>query len=297
MNVLEFQGIHRAFRRGHDVLEGVGFALQPGEVVGLLGKNGAGKTTLIRIAMGMIEAQAGTVRLFGLDPREHAVEIKRRVGYVSEEQILPEFMSVAQVVRLHRELFPTWDDEVARSLLERFELSPRARIRTLSKGQARQVALICAVAHKPELLLLDEPAGGLDPAARREFLETSIELLNAEGTTILFSSHYMSDVERMAARVVMLHDGKLLLDSELDSLREDYCLALVPRGVDGLPERLFSDDRCVGGRERSEALHAIFRANPQECGAYLERKLGIRGARCATVPLEEIFVTLAGGDA
>jgi len=296
MSVVEFKNIHRAYRRGKDVLDGVSFSVEPGEVVGLLGKNGAGKTTLIRIAMGMIEAQQGSVRLFGLDPRKDAVEIKRRVGYVSEEQILPEFMSVAQVVSLHRDLFPTWDDDVARELLERFDLSPRTKIRTLSKGQARQVALVCAVAHKPELLILDEPAGGLDPAARREFLETSIELLNVTGSTILFSSHYMTDVERMAGRVVMLHDGKLLLDSELDSLREDYCLALVPHGADGLAARVFNDERCVGGRDRQEALHAVFHAAPDVCPAYLERELGITGARCTPIQLEEIFITLAGSN-
>ena len=296
MSVVEFQNLHRAYQHGKDVLDGVSFSVESGEVVGLLGKNGAGKTTLIRTAMGMIEAQQGSVRLFGLDPRKDAVEIKRRVGYVSEEQILPAFMSVAKVIALHRDLFPTWDDEVAGELLDRFGLSPRARIRTLSKGQARQVALVCAVAHKPELLLLDEPAGGLDPAARREFLETSIELLNAAGSTILFSSHYMTDVERMAGRVVMLHDGKLLLDSELDSLREDYCLALVPHGANGLPARLFGDERCLGGRERPEAIHAIFHLAPDECAAYLERELGLNGTRCTPIPLEEIFITLAGSD-
>ena len=296
MSVVEFSNIHRAYRRGTDVLDGVSFSVEQGEVVGLLGKNGAGKTTLIRIAMGMIEAQQGSAKLFGLDPRKDAVEIKRRVGYVSEEQILPEFMSVAKVVALHRDLFPTWDDQVAAELLDRFGLSPRAKIRTLSRGQARQVALVCAVAHKPEVLLLDEPAGGLDPAARREFLETSIELLNAAGSTILFSSHYMTDVERMAGRVVMLHDGKLLLDSELDSLREDYCLALVPHGTAGRAGRLFADERCLGGRERPEATHAILNFAPEACAAYLERELGITNARCTPIPLEEIFITLAGSD-
>jgi ABC-2 type transport system ATP-binding protein len=171
----------------------VSLAIEPGQVVGLLGKNGAGKTTLIRIAMGMLEAQEGSVRLFGMDPREEAVEVKRRVGYVSEDQILPPFLRVGEVIDLHRRLFPTWDEQMERRLCERFELPRSAKIKSLSKGQARQVALLCAVAHRPELLILDEPAGGLDPAARREFLETSIQLLNEAGSTILFSSHYMSD--------------------------------------------------------------------------------------------------------
>jgi len=296
MNVLEFDNIHRAYQRDDDVLAGVGFSVESGEVVGLLGKNGAGKTTLLRIAMGMIEAQQGSVKVFGLDPRKAPVEIKRRVGYVSEDQILPAFMSVERVVQLHRGLFPKWDDSMARDLLERFRLSPKAKIKTLSKGQARQVALVCAVSHRPELLILDEPAGGLDPAARREFLETSIELLNVAGSTILFSSHYMTDVERMAGRVVMIHEGQLLIDSSLDDLREGYCLALIPRDSEVSLDRLLGIEGCVGGRVRSEAVRAVFRLAPAGCEALLARELRVSGARCATVGLEEIFIELVGGE-
>jgi ABC-2 type transport system ATP-binding protein len=294
--VLEFDNIHRAYTQGAEVLAGVGFSVDSGEVVGLLGKNGAGKTTLLRIAMGMLEAQEGSVKVFGIDPREDPVGIKRRVGYVSEDQILPAFMTVEKVVQVHRGLFPDWDYTTARDLLERFRLSPKAKIKTLSKGQARQVALVCAVSHKPELLILDEPAGGLDPAARREFLETSIELLNVAGSTILFSSHYMTDVERMAGRIVMIHEGKLAIDSSLDDLREGYCLAMVPRSADVSLERLLAIESCVGGRVRAEAIRAVFKLDTAACESLLTREIGVSGARCATVGLEEIFIELAGGE-
>jgi len=163
MSILEFDNIHRAYKPGVPVLKGVSFALTVGEVVGLLGRNGAGKTTLIRIAMGMIRAQQGAVRVFGMDPWEQPVEVKRRVGYVSEDQVLPERFTVGEVLALHRELFRDWDAGMERELMERFALSPRARIKALSKGQARQVALLCAVAHRPELLILDEPGGDWIP--------------------------------------------------------------------------------------------------------------------------------------
>jgi ABC-2 type transport system ATP-binding protein len=295
MNALEFDGIRRAYTRGADVLNGVSFSLAPGEVVGLLGKNGAGKTTLIRIAMGMIEPQEGRVRVLGLNPREKPVEMKRRLGYVAEDQILPPFLTVGQVVDLHRELFPTWDDAMARDLMERFELSRRARIRTLSKGQARRTALLCAVAHRPELLLLDEPASGLDPAARREFLETSIRLLNESGTAILFSSHYMTDVERMADRIVMIHRGRVLIDDGLDELREGFALAMVPR--EALPdrERLVALGGCLGVRERPDAWHAILRLSPTEARTVLREELGLRDVQCRAIPLEDMFVELVGG--
>ncbi len=295
MMIAEFHDIHRAYQRGVDVLRGVTFSVESGEVVGLLGKNGAGKTTLMRIAMGMLEVRKGHARLFGLDPRREPIEVKRRVGYVSEEQILPPFLKVRDVVDLHRGLFPTWDDGMARDLAERFQLSPSAKIKTLSKGQARQVALLCAVSHRPKLLLLDEPAGGLDPIARREFLETSIRLLNETGSTILFSSHYMTDVERLAERVVMLHDGRVLIDSQLDDLREGFSVALIPRQADIGKDRLLALPGCLGVRERSDALHAVFRRDPESACALVRQELGVSDARCHTVNLEEMFIELVGG--
>ena len=295
MSALAFEDVHRAYRTGIEVLDGITFSVEPGRVAGLLGKNGAGKTTLIRIAMGMIEAQRGRVRVLGMDPRERPVELRRRVGYVAEDQILPPHMKVGEVLALHRRLFPTWDEEMARSLADRFELDPGARIRTLSKGQARRVALLAAVAHRPELLLLDEPASGLDPAARREFLETSIRLLNESGCAILFSSHYMTDIERMADRIVMIHDGRVLIDRDLDELREGFSLALVPRAPGVTRERLLAVEGCIGVRERPEAFHAVLRLEPEEARTAVRGRLAIEDVRCQSIVLEDLFVELAGG--
>jgi ABC-2 type transport system ATP-binding protein len=295
MNALEFEDVHRAYERGRDVLQGVTFSVRPGQVVGLLGKNGAGKTTLIRIALGLIEAQRGRVRVLGMDPLETPVEVKQRVGYVAEDQILPPGLKVTEVVELHRRLFPTWDAAMARSLIERFEVPLGSRIRTLSKGQARRVALLCAVAHRPEVLLLDEPASGLDPAARREFLETSIRFLNETGATILFSSHYMTDVERLADRIVMLHEGRVLVDDTLDDMRETFSLALVPRGPTITRERLIGVEHCIAVRERTDTFHAVLRLDPTRAQAELERALAVTDVRCRSLVLEDMFVELVGG--
>jgi ABC-2 type transport system ATP-binding protein len=295
MNVLELRGVHRAYEKGADVLAGVTFSVTRGKVVGLLGKNGAGKTTLIRIAMGMLEPQRGSVRVFGLDPRVRPIEVKRRIGYVAEDQILPPFLSVEEVIDIHRALFPNWNEEMCLDLISRFSIPPTARIRDLSKGQARQVALVCAVSHRPELLLLDEPAGGLDPAARREFLETSIRLLNEEGTTILFSSHYMQDVERVAQRVVMLHEGNVLIDDELDALREAHTLAVLPPQAGTSVASIRSLEGCLGVRERHEGLHAVFALPPDEACARLSGQLGVSRVSCRSIALEEMFIELAGG--
>jgi ABC-2 type transport system ATP-binding protein len=294
MKVLEFENVHGSYLAGEEVLSGVSFSIQEGQVVGLLGKNGAGKTTLIHIAMGMIRAQEGTVHLFGLDPQEDPVPIKRRVGFVSENQILPPAMRVEEVIRFHRELFPTWDLGLEQALRERFTFPGNSRVKSLSKGQARQLAVLCAVAHRPELLLLDEPAGGLDPAARREFLETAIQLLSESGTTILFSSHHMTDVERMADRIVLLHDKGVLIDSELDDLRENYALALLPASGKLNAAALAKASCCIRVREHRGALHAVFRGKADAVQATIERELHIASADCTHVPLEELFVELLG---
>lgn len=295
MKALEFVDVQRAYGKGSEVLRGVTFSMDSGEVAGLLGRNGAGKTTLMHIAMGMLETQAGSVRVLGLDPRKDAVAMKRRVGFVSEEQILPPNFRVSEVIRFHRRLFPSWDPDFEKRLKERFELPENARISTLSKGQARQVALLCAVAHRPEVLILDEPAGGLDPAARREFLETSIQLLNEAGSAILFSSHYMSDVERMAGRILMLEDGVILIDQALDTLREQYTLALFEGGGEGVEARLRGLRECVCARKRNGGTRAVFRVEPEACRRLLNGE-GVAGeAQCVPIALEELFVEVAGG--
>ena len=293
--VLQFDGVERSYRKGVPVLTGVTFPVEPGEVVGLLGRNGSGKTTLIRIAMGMLHPQAGAVRVFGLSPFENAVEVKRRIGYAAEDQVLPGHSTIAQMTAFHRYLFPQWDTAWERQLLERFSLDPAARIGKLSKGQARQVALLCAICHRPELLILDEPGGGLDPAARREFLEASIQLLNREGCSILFSSHHMSDVERIGGRMVLLDGGRVFLDRPLDTLRESLCVALVPKtsAVDSAAiERV---PGCLRARSSGEDWHAVFEGEPDAVSRELAASLGADGIRCVQVPLEELFVELLGG--
>ena len=295
--VLEFNDLRRSYRPDQEVLAGVDLRLEAGEVVGLLGRNGAGKTTLIHVAMGLLRAQGGSAAVFGLDPARDAVAIKRRVGFVSEEQVLPPGMRVEQVLDYHRSLFPDWDPELEGRLRERFRFDTRSKVRTLSKGQARQLALVCAVSHRPELLILDEPGGGLDPAARREFLEASIQLLNESGTTILFSSHHMTDVERMADRIVLLDEHRVMLDCSLDDLRERHCLVVAggeePAGS-ALHQVLAGLRGCLGVRRHVGWVGAVFAGDADEVrGRIDEARVE---ANCLRVPLEELFVELLGAE-
>ena len=293
--ILEFRDVVRGFKSGAPVLNGVTFALGEGEVVGLLGRNGAGKTTLIRIAMGMLHPQAGSVRVFDTSPTEDPVAVKSRIGYVAEDQVLPPGSRISELTGLHRYLFPNWDGALEAQLLDRFGLTPTQKIKQLSKGQARQVALLCAVCHRPELLILDEPAGGLDPAARREFLETSIQLLNREGSAILFSSHHMNDVERLGGRVILLDEGKVCLDQDLDALREGVCLALLPRRAAADAATLERIPGCLRARAVFDDWHVVFRGSPDSVKAELHSTLGVADVRCSRVPLEELFIEMVGG--
>jgi ABC-type multidrug transport system ATPase subunit len=236
------------------------------------------------------------VRAFGLSPTTEPVAVKRRVGYVSEGQVFPSSATIGELIGLHRYLFASWDGNLEQQLLDRFGLSPRSRMKQLSKGQARQAALLCAVCHRPDLLILDEPAGGLDPAARREFLETSIQLLNREGTAILFSSHQMTDVERIGARIVLLDGGKVRLDRGLDAMREEMCVAMVPRTTAPDAAAIERAAGCLRVRPVFEEWHAVFEGAPEEVQSRLRQSLGANGIRCVRVPLEELFIELVGGE-
>ena len=294
--ILEFHDIARSFKKGVPVLNGVTFSVSRGEVVGLLGRNGAGKTTLIHIAMGLLSAHGGAVRVFGVSPFDDPVAVKRRVGFVSEEQVLPPRSTIAELIAFHRYLFGRWDDALERQLLDRFALSPSSKIHRLSKGQARQVALLCAVCHRPELLLLDEPAGGLDPVARREFLETSIQLLNREGTAILFSSHQMGDVERIGGRIVLLNEGKVRIDRDLDRIREDVCVAMIPRTSAPDAAALESLPGCLRVRAVFDDWHVVVEGDADAVRGQLKALSPANNIRCVRVPLEELFIELVGGE-
>jgi ABC-2 type transport system ATP-binding protein len=291
--ILEFAGVTRAYGK-MTVLDGVTAAMQAGEVTGLLGRNGAGKTTLIHIAMGMLSPHGGSVRVFGLDPVKHPVEVKRRIGYVAEDQVFPPLASVSDLLEFHQRVFPSWDAALEKELVERFALHRKMRVAGLSKGQARQLALVCAVCHRPELLVLDEPAAGLDPAARREFLETSIQLLNAEGTAILFSSHHLGDVERLGGRIILLDKGRIALDRDLDAIREDHCIAIVPRSAVRDVKTLEALHGCKRVRAIGDEYHLVFQGTPETVRWAVAESLGVNDVVCRRVPLEELFVELVG---
>jgi ABC-2 type transport system ATP-binding protein len=220
-SVVEVKALTRRFGR-NIALDDVNFTLPRGTVVGLVGANGAGKTTLIKHVLGLLKAEAGRVRVFGRDPVADPALVLARIGYVSEEHDLPSWMRVWELMRYTRAFFPNWDDAYAEELRGRFELDPSARIAKLSKGQRARADLLVALAHRPELLVLDEPSAGLDPIVRRDILEAIIRAIADEGRTVLFSSHLLHEVERVADHVTMINKGKIVFSAALDDIKATH---------------------------------------------------------------------------
>jgi ABC-2 type transport system ATP-binding protein len=191
-------------------LNDVSLHVPPAGVFGLVGENGAGKTTLIKHILGLFRAEAGQVRVFGRDPVADPVFVLERIGYLSEQPDLPGWMKVEELMRYTRAFHPRWDPAYAEHLRVQFGLNPKARLHTLSKGQRAKAGLLAAQAHRPELLVLDEPSSGLDPLVRRDILEAVIRTVADEGRTVFFSSHLLEEIERVSDHVAMLHRGKLV---------------------------------------------------------------------------------------
>ena len=203
-------------------LASVSLSLPRGSVYGLVGAHGAGKTTLIRHLLGLLRAESGAVRVFGLDPVTDPVAVLSRVGYLSEENDLPGWMRLDELMRYSRAFYPAWDDGYADELRQAFALDPAAKIRTLSKGQKARAGLLIALAHRPELLVLDEPSSGLDPIVRRDILGAILRTIAQEGRTVLFSSHLLEEVEQVADHVTMISQGRIVLSAPLDEIRATH---------------------------------------------------------------------------
>ena len=219
--VVDVNGLSRSFNRKR-ALDDVSFSASAGQVYGLVGANGAGKTTLLKHLLGLLRAATGSVRVFGLDPVRDPVGVLSRVGYLSEERELPEWMSVDELLRYTQGFHKTWDESYARQMLASFALDPAKKVKELSKGMRAQAGLIAAVAHRPELLILDEPSSGLDVAVRRDILDAIVRTVADDGRTVIFSSHLLDEVERMSDHVTMIDHGRVTLSGALDDVRSGY---------------------------------------------------------------------------
>ena len=289
-SVVDVKDLSRTFG-DKAALDGVSFRATAGQVYGLVGANGAGKTTLLKHLLGLLRTSTGSVRVFGLDPVRDPVGVLGRVGYLSEEHELPEWMRIHELMDYTRAFHPTWDASYARELLETFALDPSKKIKDLSKGMRAQAGLIAAVAHRPELLILDEPSSGLDAVVRRDILDAIVRAVADDGRTVIFSSHLLDEVERMSDHVTLIHQGRVALSGVLDDVRGAYQRSRV-RFVEPFDQPPVIDTALVmeGGGRTWSVVHTgsleQFRHSVATRGGEIVE------SRDAT--LEEIFLARAG---
>jgi ABC-2 type transport system ATP-binding protein len=220
--IVQLDKISKSFQY-KSVLSGLSLDVRPGQVIGLLGRNGAGKSTLMECMLGLREVDAGTARLFGEDARRPSDATRAKVGYVPQKSDLFEWLTPNQLLDYFRALYPRWNEAKVESLLDRWGFGASQRLQQISKlsgGEKQRLSIIRALAHDPELLVLDEPVAALDPVGRREFLQELVNDVIERGTTVIFSTHILTDLERVALDIAFLKDGRITLQGPLDELLE-----------------------------------------------------------------------------
>ena len=218
MPLISMNHVFRSFG-SHSVLAGVSWSVPAGSVVGVVGRNGCGKSTLLQTAVGLLRADGGSVRLLGEDARNLSSGAKARLGYVPQIPCLPPSLTVTTASRFYAALYPRWDQELVDGLVQRFEVPRTTRFSALSLGQVQSAALALALGPHPDLLILDEPAASLDPVARRAFHDAVLEIACDGRRTVVLSTHLISDLERLADRLLLLGQGRVLYDGSIDDLR------------------------------------------------------------------------------
>ncbi|TQK02707.1 ABC transporter ATP-binding protein [Herbaspirillum sp. SJZ107] len=267
------------------VLDGLDWQVARGQVVGLLGRNGAGKSTLLECMLGLRELDGGSVAVLGEDAGRLSEKVLARIGYVPQKPDLFDWLTPLQMLDYFKAMYPRWNTGKVEGLLSRwgFDAAMRSKqIKKLSGGEQQRLAIIRALAHDPDLLILDEPVSALDPVGRREFLRELVEQVIERGTTVVFSTHILSDLERVAFDLAFLKNGKIALQGQTDALLEGARRILVP--VSNLPAA------PLAGEVRRHQDGAMASVIVQAPNADVERLAREPGVRVEALTLEDLFI-------
>ncbi len=265
------------------------FEVPRGSICGFLGRNGAGKTTTIKMLLGLLHPTSGSSRLLDCDSTTLTPEVRSRIGYVSEGHRLTRWMRIREIEQYRKSFYRgRWDDRLFAEMIEYFELSPKQKIKQLSNGQRAQVSLALTLAPNPELLIMDDPTLGLDPVVRRQFLEGMVHLIMREGRTVLFSSHILSDVERVSDRILVIDGGVLRADCTLAEFSGSVCTFVL--SFDGRPPEtvpLENALQCRRGEDRWEI--SILKCDELALRTWAEQA-GARAVQQRRMTLEDQFI-------
>jgi ABC-2 type transport system ATP-binding protein len=275
---------------GNPALRGLDLRVPAGSIFGFLGRNGAGKTTTIKTLMGLLRCDRGDAQVFGshIIDADHSVEIRQRIGFVSEDKELYPYMTVEQLIRFTRSFFPKWRHDLERRYLEMFELPPERKIPQLSKGMRSKLMLLLAISRGAELLILDEPTDGLDPAATEDVLRELMAIAASSGTTMFFSSHQLSEVDLIADHIGIIDQGRMIVSGSLDDLKVQYArLQVVVPDPAGLPKQWVDGVESLRGEGRMVSILAS-----RNVDGIVDQARSIPGALVERFPvtLKEIFL-------
>lgn len=227
-NVIELKGVQKSFDGFQ--LKDFSLTVKKGFVTGFIGGNGVGKSTTIKLIMNLLQPDSGTVSVFGLNYEEHEKEIKQRIGFVFDENIFYEHITLAEMKKIIKPSYTNWDDELFNHYVRTFELPLNKKIKTFSKGMMMKASLTVALSHHAELIIMDEPTSGLDPIFRRELLDILHDLLQDGDKTIFFSTHITTDLDRIADYITFIHNGEHMFTKEFYRIEEEY--AIVKGGIE-----------------------------------------------------------------
>jgi len=286
--VLETEGLTKYYGKTL-ALDRLDLRVRRGVIYGLLGRNGAGKTTAIKMLLGLLHPTAGRASIFGCDCRDLSPQVRQRVGYVAEGHHLYRWMTIGRLEKFQKAFFPgQWNGRLFDDMLDYFELAKSRKIKSLSNGQRAQVSLAMALAPDPELLIMDDPTLGLDTAIRRQFLEGIILLIQQQGKTILFSSHILSDVERVADRIAVIDKGVLRADCTMDEFRSAVRKARVSFAGPP-PERTDIPGLLCARRGEGYVELTLVKTTDEQIGQWAQA-VGAAEYRLETMNLEDQFI-------
>jgi ABC-2 type transport system ATP-binding protein len=287
--IIETSQLCKSFK-DKPALRGLDLRVPAGSTFGFLGRNGADKTTTIKTLMGLLRSDSGGAHVFGIPvaDADRAVEIRRRIGFVTEDKELYPYMTVEQIIRFTRPFFPKWRDDLERRYLDMFQLPPKCKIPALSKRMRSKLMLLLAISRGAELLILDEPTDGLDPAATEDLLRELVAIAASSETTIFFSSHQLSEVERIADQIGIIDQGRMIVTGSLDDMKLRYQrLQVVFANSVELPARWADGVESVRQEGRVVSMLASHNVD-----AIVEQARSIPGTAVERFPvtLKEIFL-------